>query len=124
LASTTEIDAEGLGTLVFCYARTLRSGGALKVLNLSPLHLNLLVLAKLDTVFQAFTDEQDAVDSFFPDRASRQYDILDSFRSKKRGRVGRVPGFPENERRARDGRPVARASLALRCWRTVFDNCE
>jgi len=47
------------------------------VLNLSPLHLNLLVLAKLDTVFQAFTDEQDAVDSFFPDRASRQYDILD-----------------------------------------------
>jgi anti-sigma B factor antagonist len=77
LAGVTEIDADGLGALVFCYARIVRSGGALKLLNLSPLHLSLMVLTRLDTVFEVFTDEQDAVNSFFPHRAVRHYDILD-----------------------------------------------
>jgi anti-sigma B factor antagonist len=73
----TEIDADGLGSLVFCNARIVRSGGALKLLNLSPSHLSLMVLTKVDTVFEVFTDEQDAVNSFFPDRAVRHYDILE-----------------------------------------------
>jgi hypothetical protein len=30
-----------------------------------------------ETEFEVFTDEQDAVDSFFPDRAARHYDILE-----------------------------------------------
>jgi hypothetical protein len=30
----------------------------------------------MDTVFEVFTDEQDAVDSFFPGRPVRQYDVL------------------------------------------------
>jgi anti-sigma B factor antagonist len=73
----TQIDADGLGSLVFCNARIVRSGGALKLLNLSPRHLSLMVLTKVDTVFEVFTDEQDAVNSFFPDRAVRRYDILE-----------------------------------------------
>jgi anti-sigma B factor antagonist len=73
----TEIDADGLGSLVFCKARIVSSGGALKLLNLSPSHLSLMVLTKVDTVFEVFTDEQDAVNSFFPDRAVRHYDILE-----------------------------------------------
>jgi anti-sigma B factor antagonist len=77
LAGVTEIDDDRLGALVFCYARIVRSGGALKLLNLSPLHLSSMVLTKLDTVFEVFTDEQDAVNSFFPDRAVRHYDILE-----------------------------------------------
>jgi anti-sigma B factor antagonist len=36
-----------------------------------------MVLAKLDTALEVFTDEQDAVNSFFPDRAVRHYDILE-----------------------------------------------
>jgi anti-sigma B factor antagonist len=76
LAGVTEIDDDGLGAFVFCYARIVRSGGALKLLNL-PLHLSLMVLTKLNTVFEVFTDEQDAVNSFFPDRAVRHYDILE-----------------------------------------------
>ena len=76
LAGVTEIDDDGLGALVFCYARIVRSGGALKLLNVPP-HLSLMVLTKLDTVFEVFTDEQDAVNSFFPDRAVRHYDILE-----------------------------------------------
>jgi anti-sigma B factor antagonist len=77
LAGVTEIDDDGLGALVFCYARIGMSGGALKLLNLSPLHLSLMVLTKLEAEFEVFTDEQDAVDSFFPDRAPRHYDILE-----------------------------------------------
>jgi anti-sigma B factor antagonist len=84
-AGATEIDADGLGALVFCDARILRSGGALKLLNLSPFHMNLMVLAKLDVVFEVFTDEQDAVDSFFPDRANRRYDILEFVEEQEKG---------------------------------------
>src|SRR5438445_5578763 len=60
LAGVTEIDDDGLGALVFCYARIVKSGGALKLLNL-PVHLSLMVLTKLDTVFEVFTDEQEVV---------------------------------------------------------------
>jgi len=35
----------------------------------------LLLLTKLDTVFETFEDDQTAVNSFFPGRAS-QFDIL------------------------------------------------
>ena|ERR1700693_6353129 len=76
LAAVTEIDDDGLGALSFCYARIVRSGGALKLLSL-PLDLSLMAITKLNTVFEVFTDEQDAVNSFFPNRAVRHYDILE-----------------------------------------------
>jgi anti-sigma B factor antagonist len=85
LAGVTEIDDDGLGALVFCYARIVRSGGALKLLNLNPLHLSLMVLTKLDTVFEVFTDEPAAVDSFFPDRAIRHYDVLEFVQEQEKG---------------------------------------
>jgi anti-sigma B factor antagonist len=75
LAGVTEIDDDGLGALVFCYARIGEAGGALKLVHLT-LDLSLMVLTKLDTVFEVFTDEQDAVNSFFPGRAVPRYDIL------------------------------------------------
>ena len=77
LADVTEIDDDGVSALVFCYAQITKCGGAVKLLNLSPRHLSLTVLTKLDTVFEIFKDEQDAVNSFFPDRAVRHYDILE-----------------------------------------------
>ena len=83
LAEVTEIDDDGLGALVFGYARISKSGGALKLLNLPP-DVSLTVLTKLDTVFEVFTDEQDAVNSFFPDRAVRRYDILDWLREQEK----------------------------------------
>lgn len=75
LAGVTEIDEDGLSALVFCYARIARSGGSLKLLHLRP-DLSLIILTKLDTVFEVFSDEQEAVNSFFPSRAVRHYDIL------------------------------------------------
>jgi anti-sigma B factor antagonist len=85
LAGVTEIDDDGLGALIFCYARIVRSGGVLKLINLMPLHLSLMVLTKLDTVFEVFKDEQDAVDSFFPDRAIRRYDVLEFVHEQEKG---------------------------------------
>ena len=73
----SEIDADGLGEVVFCYAHVVRLNGSLKLLNLSPSHLNAMVAAKLHTVFEVFSDEQEAVNSFFPDRRVRRYDILE-----------------------------------------------
>jgi len=77
LAAVTHIDADGLSALVFCDAHLTSSSGALRLLNISPRHLDLMVLAKLDTISQVFTDEQDAVNSFFPDRVALRYDILE-----------------------------------------------
>ena len=34
------------------------------------------MLTKLTTVFEIFNDEQDAVNSFFPDREIKRFDIL------------------------------------------------
>lgn len=76
-AAVTEIDGDGASAVVFCDASVASTGGALKLLNLSPLHVSLLVLAKLDTLSEVFTDEQAAVNSFFPDRAVHHYDVLE-----------------------------------------------
>ena len=84
-AGVTEIDADGAGAVVFCDARIVRSGGALKLLNLSPRHVNLMVLTKLDTISGVFTDEQDAVNSFFPDREVHRYDVLEFVEEADKG---------------------------------------
>jgi anti-sigma B factor antagonist len=76
LADVTEINDDGLGALVFSRARIVRCGGDLKLLNV-PRDLRLMVITKLETVFEVFTDEQDAINSFFPERAVRRYDILE-----------------------------------------------
>ena len=70
------IDSTGLGGLVICYTTLKKAGGALKVLNLSKRTVELLILTKLSTVFEMFDDEQDAVNSFFPNREIRKFDIL------------------------------------------------
>lgn len=77
LADAREIDDDALGALVLCDARLRRSGGALKLLSLSQVRMKLAVLMRLDKVFDVFADEQDAVNSFFPERALRHFDILE-----------------------------------------------
>lgn len=70
------IDSTGLGGLVISFTTMKKCGGALKILNLSRRNIELLVLTKLSTVFEVFKDEQDAVNSFFPNREIRKFDIL------------------------------------------------
>jgi anti-sigma B factor antagonist len=82
-ASAPSIDSSGLGVLVAVHSDFQKAGGAVKLLNLSKRHIQLLVLTKLSTVFEIFDDERAAVDSFFPDRAQRRFDILDFVRSQE-----------------------------------------
>ncbi|MBN8733829.1 MAG: STAS domain-containing protein [Acidobacteria bacterium] len=70
------IDSTGLGGLVICYTTLKRDGGALKLLNLNRRNVELLVLTKLQTVFEVFNDEQDSVNSYFPGREIKRFDIL------------------------------------------------
>jgi len=76
LAEVTNIDSNGLEALVLCLTQIRKRGGVLKLARLNIGHLSLNVLTKLNTVFEVFVDEQDAVNSFFPGRATRHYDIL------------------------------------------------
>jgi len=76
LKDVSHIDSTGLGTLVFGLARLRKAGGGLALVNLNRSHLELFLLTKLALAFELFDDEQDAVNSFFPDRAVKHFDVL------------------------------------------------
>jgi anti-sigma B factor antagonist len=77
------IDSTGLGALVICFTSLKKAGGALKLVNPNKRNVELLLLTKLHTIFEVFSDEQDAVNSFFPDRVIRHFDILQFVQSEK-----------------------------------------
>jgi len=79
------IDSTGLGTMVICYTTLQKAGGNLKLVHLNRRNIELLLLTKLSTVFQIFGDEQDAVNSFFPDREIKKFDILNFVQQNKEG---------------------------------------
>jgi anti-sigma B factor antagonist len=71
------IDSTGLGALVMCATSLRRNGGNVKLVGVNRRNIELLVMTKLATVFEIFTDEQDAVNSYYPDRKIKTFDILD-----------------------------------------------
>lgn len=83
LAGVTYIDSSGLGALVMCFSTARRNGGMMKLLNLSRRTLELIVLTRLEMVFEVFDDEQSAVNSFFPDREIKKFDILTFLQQRK-----------------------------------------
>lgn len=76
LAGVDYIDSTGLGSLVICFTSLRKAGGGLRLLNVSRRNIELLILTKLATVFELFDDEQSAVNSFFPNRNIKHFDIL------------------------------------------------
>jgi anti-sigma B factor antagonist len=78
------IDSTGLGAVVMCSTTMRKAGGTVKLLNLNRRNIELLVMTKLATVFESFTDETDAVNSFFPDRKLNQFDILSFVQQMKK----------------------------------------
>jgi len=85
LAEVDYIDSTGLGALVMGYTTLRKAGGTLKLLNLSRRNIELIVFTKLETVFEIFDDELDAVNSFFPGRSVRRFDILSFVQQQQRG---------------------------------------
>lgn len=78
------IDSTGLGAVVMCSTTMRKNGGTVKLLNVNRRNIELLVMTKLATVFEIFTDETDAVNSFFPDRKLNQFDILSFVQQMKK----------------------------------------
>ncbi len=83
LQGVESIDSTGLGTLVICFTALRKAGGALKLLHLNRRNIELLVLTKLSTVFEVYQEEQDAVNSFYPERRVQPFDILQFVQANK-----------------------------------------
>src|SRR6185312_539608 len=84
LANVDYIDSTDLGALVVCATSLRRNGGNIKLENLNRRNVDLLVMTKLHTVFEVFTDEQDAVSSYYPDRKIKAFDILNFVQQMKK----------------------------------------
>ena len=69
LQDATYIDSTWLGAIVQGFTKLSQAGGQLKLVHVPTKLMQLLVMTKLSTVFDIFTSEDDAVNSFFPDRA-------------------------------------------------------
>jgi anti-sigma B factor antagonist len=84
LGGVDYIDSTGLGALVMSVTSLRKTGGNVKLLHLTRRHIELLVMTKLATIFEIFNDEQDAVNSYYPDRKLRTFDILDFVQQMKK----------------------------------------
>ena len=83
LSGVDYIDSTGLGALVMCATTMRKNGGLVKLVNLTKRSIELLVMTRLATAFEIYSDEQDAVNSFFPDRKIKTFDILDFVQKMK-----------------------------------------
>ena len=64
LADVKNVDSSGIGELIANYTTLSRDGGQLKLLKLTDKIRDLLVITKLLTVFDAYDDEAEALNSF------------------------------------------------------------
>ena len=83
LAEVDFIDSTGLGAMVVSASSTKKAGGKVKLLSLNKRNIELLVVTRLTTMFELFDDEQDAVNSFFPGREIKTFDILSFVKQMK-----------------------------------------
>lgn len=70
------VDSTGLGALVMCATGLKRNSGVAKLVNVNRRNIELLVMTKIDAIFEVFDDETDAINSFFPGREIKRFDIL------------------------------------------------
>lgn len=96
LQKVAYIDSTGLGTLIVGHSAMKDVGGAMKLLHLSERHMELMVISKLTTVFEIFDDEQLAINSFYPDREVKRFDILEFVQSQQ-GEKGHLNGDSPEE---------------------------
>ena len=83
LLEVSSIDASGFATLAFCATRFQDVGGRVVVLTPRRPHLPDPEILELNTALETYEDELDALNSFFPDRVVRPYDILQFVQNRK-----------------------------------------
>jgi anti-sigma B factor antagonist len=91
LQHVTAMDSAGLGTLILFAAKLREAGGLLALMNFSESHMKAAKVLEVETAFKIFRDEQEAVNSFFPDRATHQYDILEFVEEQEHGHDAAPP---------------------------------
>ena len=64
LRGVTYISSTGVGSLIKCYRAVLKMKGHVKLLSPSQSVMNILSISKLDGVFEIFSDEKTALNSF------------------------------------------------------------
>lgn len=77
LADVSAVDTAGTGVLLFLAQQYQAVTGRLVLMRMDHAHAKIYEMARLETVIEIYSTEIDAVNSFFPDRAVRHYDILD-----------------------------------------------
>jgi len=82
LKHVTAIDTAGSGLLLYLAQRYSAAGGRMVVFHLDPAQSNIYELARLEAVLEIYNEEIDAINSFFPDRATPHYDILEYVESQ------------------------------------------
>jgi len=83
LSGLEDLDTTGLGTILFAGGKARDAGGNLAIVNSNPSHVEVLIEAQMETAFEVFKSEREAVESFFLDRNLRPYDILKFVESMK-----------------------------------------
>jgi anti-sigma B factor antagonist len=78
------IDSTGLGALVISATSARKNGGNVKLVNLNKRNVELLIMTRLATAFEIFNDEQDAINSYYPDRKIKTFDLLDFVQQMKK----------------------------------------
>ena len=86
LGGVSMIDTAGVGTLTLWAQKFVNAGGRLVLLNVLPFHTALHDVLKLDTVFETYGQELDAVNSFIPGRAVPHYDLLEFLKEESEHR--------------------------------------
>jgi len=85
LSGLRKLDNAGMGTLLFAHVNLREAGGDLAIFIAKPSHVELVTEAHLEAVFEVFRDEQDAINSFFPGRSIKRYDVLELVKSNSAG---------------------------------------
>jgi anti-sigma B factor antagonist len=86
LGGISAIDTAGVGTLTLWAQKFVNASGRLVLLNVLPSHTALHDVLKLDTVFETYGQELDAVNSFIPGRAVPHYDLLEFLKEESEHR--------------------------------------
>ena len=71
------IDSSGLGAMVMCQMHLRKIGGTVKLALMNRREFQTVLLTTISSMFEVFDDETDAVNSFFPEREIRHFDILE-----------------------------------------------
>jgi anti-anti-sigma factor len=71
-----DIDSLGIGDFIGYQEKLHHLAGRLVLLKLSQRHMKLFMAFELDSALEMFTNLEDTIDSFFPDRDVKRYDIL------------------------------------------------